>query len=221
MEVGLRVEPIPVLGGNVGWIQNWVRVPSFSVPVCSVLLETAGSSLHLVSLQVFISLTKSGVQKLIRRKVSGLSGTFPLFRLNKSNLTTHAGWEYWIYVLPYLWLEAFFDLSMSASWVMLKPVVAKPLLLILISGLAKISLVLLAKVLACKLSALSVGMKPPYPGMWWERGVVDSWVEIKVQDCDVWHRMRCTYCPWPTGGRSWSRWSGCGNVRRYFVWNHS
>lgn len=69
---------------------------------------------------------------------------------------------------------AILDLSMSASLVMLNPVVASPVLLALILGSAKTSLVLLEKVLAWRLSARSLGMNPPYPGICAALGSMDS-----------------------------------------------
>lgn len=156
----LRIESVSVLWPDILRIQNCLRFPSLAVTIISVLLVAASFCAQLVRNLVFGWTAEERVHLLLGTQVGGFGRADPLRRLNKQYCTTQAGLDFWISVLPYLWLEAFLDLSIRASLVMLKPVVAKPLLFMLISGLANTSFVLLAKDLACKLSALSLGIKP-------------------------------------------------------------
>lgn len=144
MEIHLRVESITILARQISRVKNRIRLPSIPVPVGPIPLEATLLRLHLGSLQVFIGFPLSWILLSLRVEVGILSCTDPIFRLNRITSTIQAGWGVWIYVLPYLWLEAAFDLSIRASRAMLKPVVARPLRLAPKLGFLNTSLVILA-----------------------------------------------------------------------------
>ena len=170
--------------------------PSFTISVSSCLLPSTGFCNHFSGMNVLICFSVCGISIFFRTDVCSFSSAYPLSWLNNFRFTIHAGLDLCIYVFPYLWLEAFLDLSTNASLVILKPVVANPDLFMLTSGLVKTYLVLFAYVLACKLSALSLGMKPWYPGIWLVFGEVDSYVIRLVQGYDDARRRIGTYHFW-------------------------
>lgn len=184
MEIHLRIELISILTWQIGWIKDRIRLPSITIPICPISLKTTLFSLHLWCLKILISFFLRWIILALWIEIGIFSCTDPIFRLNKIRFTTQAGWEVCIYVLPYLWLEAALDLSMRASLVILKPVVARPLRLTPRLGFLNASLVILAYVFACRLSALSLGMNPPYPGMCPDRGYKESW--IRWDDTGLW-----------------------------------
>jgi hypothetical protein len=61
MVLRLRIESIPILRCNVSWVQYWMRIPAFSVPISSVLLESASFGLNFASLGVFGSFAMSRI----------------------------------------------------------------------------------------------------------------------------------------------------------------
>lgn len=178
MELHLRIKTISIFWCNILRLQNWIRIPTITIPISPILLIATCLCFHFHRLLIFTSLTKSWINLIIRINISSFSCTLPFIWLNQIIITIQAGWDLCNSVLPYLWLEAFFDLSIRASLAILKPVVASPLRFILISGLWKIYLVFVANVFACKLSARSLGINPPYPGMWCDRGEVESYVKL-------------------------------------------
>lgn len=160
MELHLRIESVTVLRCQFLGVQHWVGLPTKTVPVITILLISTCLSVCPLRQTVLIRCSIKWISLLFRPQISRFPGTDPLIRLNKDLLTTQAGCDLWISVFPYLALDAFLDLSIKASLVMLNPVVASPLRLALISGLFRAYLVMFENVLACKLSALFLGMKP-------------------------------------------------------------
>ena len=151
MELHFWIKMISIFWCNILGFQYRMRIPSITIPISSILLESTSFSAYFGSLFIFVCRTEGRINVTIRTNVSCFGSAHPLFWLNQINLTIQAGWDLCNSDFPYLWLEAFFDLSTRASLVRLKPVVANPLRFILISGLWKIYLVLVAKVFACKL----------------------------------------------------------------------
>ena len=196
MILHLRVESISVLAWYVLSCQNWMIFPSLTISVSTSLLPSTGFGIHLSCLNILICFPVCRVSIFFRTNVCSFSSANPLSWLNNFRFTIHAGFDLCIYVFPYLWLEAFLDLSTNASLVILKPVVANPDLFMLTSGLVKTYLVLLAYVLACKLSALSLGMKPWYPGIWLTFGEVDSCVIRVIRGYDDARKKIGTYHFW-------------------------
>lgn len=137
-----------------------MRIPTLTVPVITVLLISTGLVLQLGCFQFLVSFPKGRVFELLGIAEGVLCCANLISWLNEVKCTTHPGCGVCSSLLPYLWLVANFDLSMRASWAILKPVVANPVLLTLTFGSARTDLVMFANVLACRLSALFLGIKP-------------------------------------------------------------
>ena len=156
----LWVMSISVFSCQVCWVQYWVWLPSLTVSISTSLLPATCLCWHLCCLDILVCLSLGWASIFLRTYICGFCCAEPLISLSKNIFTSHPGWALWISVFPYLWLEAFFDLSTKASFVMLKPVVARPDLFKLTSGLLKTYFVFAVKVLAWRLSALSFGTNP-------------------------------------------------------------
>lgn len=91
MKIHFRIKSVSVLTANVSWIQNRIGFPSFSIPIVSILLESARLCIEFRCLNVLICFSFGGISIFLRTYVSGFGGAYPFRWLYKKMLTTHEG----------------------------------------------------------------------------------------------------------------------------------
>jgi hypothetical protein len=89
--VHLRIESVSVLACYVDGVQNRIWIPTFSIPVISVLLISAGLSIEFIGLNIFVGLSFSGVSILLGTQIGGFGGAYPFRWLHRKIVTTQPG----------------------------------------------------------------------------------------------------------------------------------
>ncbi len=121
----VRIEAVSVLRTVVVALQDRIRMPSLPVQVCVISGVSAALSVGLLGLDPLIRLSVGGIEEGSGGLERLVRGGLPI-SLNIEMLTFQPGCALWISVLPYLLLEATFDVSMRTSLFRLKPVEARP-----------------------------------------------------------------------------------------------
>lgn len=125
MEGVISVESISVLTAEIIAFKHWIRVPTFTIKVGMVSGESAVLCLWLLSLGPLIGFAVSRIEKCVGHFKGFMCCGLPV-SLYITSLTFHPGCARCISDLPYLLLDATFEVSISASLFKLNPVEESP-----------------------------------------------------------------------------------------------
>lgn len=208
MEGVIGVQSIPVLRAIVVSLQDGIGMPALAVEVRMVGRVPAPLGVAFLGLEPFVGLAIGWIEQW-SWWFEGLVGGGPPIGLSKMGSTFHPGCARWISVLPYLLLEAIFELSISASLFRLNPVEERPKVFLPSRSFWKLCFAIAEYPLAWIFSALTEGIYPLYPGIAVFFGYIESLVRGVVLCCGSGRRMICTCCFGSIFGSLDCRWFCC------------
>lgn len=191
MEGMIGIQSIPVLRAIVVSLQNGIGMPALAVEVGMVGRVSASLSVAFLGLEPFVGLAIGWIEWCCWW-FEGLVGGGPPICLAKMENTFHPGCARWISVLPYLLLDASFELSIRASLFRLNPVEERPKVFLPSRSFWKLCFAIAEYPLAWIFSALTEGMYPPYPGIAVFLAYIESLVVGVVLCCGSGRRRICT-----------------------------